>query len=418
MDKGGPGPRKSEGNAFSGKLDNIALPEVLNFLAVTAKTGRLGLTRRDGQGLIVMRRGRIIYAASSSVRMTLGNILICRGVINEAVLFEALERQHFAQDEKRLGQVLVEMGQVSPEDVEEVVRYQIGLVLTELCQWTNGFFKFDAVEIPESGEFEVDAQDFVATEGLNTDRLLLEVATQLDESQRDAGGAGAAPADPTSASAPAAGTESEIPSVPLEGLVSELQTPALRGEISVMLMRLGARILGRGVLFAVRGEELTAIGHFGFEGRGAGGHPPHDLRVLVAETPFLSEVLQRKETYRGPFPAGEANLRFCATLGAETPGEVVVVPMVVAGSVATLFYGDDLPARGAIGDLRPIEMLMTEAGLEMERQALERRIKSFERNQRRQEFMRALQMGPESRPAPTATLPRTTSARTRSPAGS
>jgi hypothetical protein len=183
-----------------------------------------------------------------------------------------------------------------------------------------------------------------------------------------------------------------------------------------MLMRLGARILGRGVLFAVHGEELTAIGHFGFEGHGTSGNPPHDLRVLVAETPFFAEALQRKESYRGPLPEGGANLRFCATLGAETPGEVVVVPMVVAGSVATLFYGDDLPARRAIGDLRPIEMLMTEAGLEMERQALERRMKSFERNQRRQEFLRALQMGPESRPAPTPPL--TTSARTRSPAGS
>ncbi len=408
---GGPGPRKSEGNAFSGKLDNVALPEVLNFLSVTSKTGRLSLTRRDGQGLIVMRRGRIIYAASSSVRMTLGNIMVCRGVINEAVLIEALERQHFAQDEKRLGQVLVEMGQVSPADVEEVVRYQIGLVLTELCQWTNGFFKFDAVEIPEGGECEVDAQDFVATEGLSTDRLLLEVATQLDESQRDAGRTGASPTDPAAASAPT--PEPEVPSVPLEGLVSELQTPALRGEISVMLMRLGARVLGRGILLSVRGEELPAMGHFGFEGHGASGNPPHDLRISLAEPSLFAEVLQRKETYRGPLPAGPANQSFIEALGAEAPGEVVVVPMVVAGTVVTLFYGDDLPARRAIGDVRPIEMLMTEAGLEMERQALESRIKSFERNQRRQEFMRALQMGQDKRPAPTSTPPLTGRGRSR-----
>ncbi len=410
MDKpGGPGPRKSEGKAFSGKLDNVALPEVLNFLSVTTKSGRLSLTRRDGQGLIVMRRGRIIYAASSSVRMTLGNIMVCRGVINEAVLLEALERQHFSQDEKRLGQVLVEMGKVSPEDVEEVVRYQIGLVLTELCQWTSGFFKFDAVEIPEAGEFEVDAQDFVATEGLSTDRLLLEVATQLDESHRDAAGPGtAAPQDPTAASGSAA-----TPAVPLEGLVGELQTPTLRGEISVMLMRLGARVLGRGVLFAVREEELTAMGHFGFEGHGASGSPPHDLRVSLAEPSIFAEVVQRKETYRGPLPAGPANERLRDQLGPDAPGEIVIVPMVVAGSVATLFYGDDLPARRPIGEVRPLEMLMTEAGLEMERQALERRIKSFERNQLRQEFLRALQMGQEQRPARAGVPPLTGRGRSR-----
>jgi RecJ-like exonuclease len=73
--------------------------------------------------------------------------------------------------------------------------------------------------------------------------------------------------------------------------------------------------------------------------------------------------------------------------------------MIVAGTVVTVLYGDDLPARRAIGEVRPLEMLMTEAGLEMERQALEGRVKSFERNRRRQEFMRALQMGQEGGPA-------------------
>src|SRR5262245_61021742 len=234
---------KTEGNAFSGRLDNIALPEVLNFLAVTGKSGRLGLTRREGQGMVLMRRGRIIYAASSSVRTTFGNVLVSRGVIDESALLEALERQHFAPEEKRLGQVLVEMGRVSPNDVEEAVRYQIGLVLTELCQWTTGFFKFDAVEIPEKGEIEVDAQDFVSTEGLSTDRLLLEVATQIDESQRDAAQATTPAADTSATSASASAAPAALPSVPLEGLVGDLQTPSLRGEISVMLMRLGARIL-------------------------------------------------------------------------------------------------------------------------------------------------------------------------------
>jgi Domain of unknown function (DUF4388) len=393
----------AEGNAFIGRLENIALPEVLNFLAVTAKSGRLGLTRRDGQGLILMRRGRIIYAASSSVRTTFGNILVSRGVIDERALLEALERQHFAPEEKRLGQVLLEMGRVSQEDVEEAVRYQIGLVLTELCQWTNGFFKFDAVEIPEKGEIEVDAEDFVATEGLSTDRLLLEVATQLDESNRAAAAVGAASGKGEEAAATPA-PEPPAPSVPLEGLVSDLQTPVLRGEITVTLMRLGARVLGRGILFAVRGDELASMGQFGFEGKG-GGAGPHDVRVSLAEPSLFSEALLRKETYRGPLPPGEGNARFLQQLGPDVPGVVVVVPMIVAGSVATIFYGDDLPDRRPVGEVRPLEMLMTEAGLEMERQALEGRIKSFERNQRRQEFLRALQMGQESRPAPSGGAP-------------
>jgi len=401
MQSKGAGGRKTEARAFNGKLDNIPLPEVLNFLSVTTKSGRLSLTRRDAQGLIVLRRGRIIYAASSSVRMTLGNIMVCRGLVPEPMLLEALERQHFAQDEKRLGEVLVEMGQVSPEDVEEVVRYQIGLVLTELCQWTTGFFKFDAMELPEGGEFEVDAQDFVAAGGLSTDRLLLEIATEIDESSRHAS---RTPAPANADMTPPAGVTvvappPQIPAVPLDGLVGEIQTPALRGEISVTLMRLAARVVGRGVLFAVRGDALTAIGNFGFEGEGATGPPPNRLHLSLAEPSVFAEVLQRKETYRGPLPPGAGNDRLREALGSQAPGNVVVVPMVMAGTVATLFYGDDLPARQPIGDVRPLEVLMTEAGLGMERLALENRIKSFERSRKREEFLRALQSSSDKRPS-------------------
>ena len=149
------------------------------------------------------------------------------------------------------------------------------------------------------------------------------------------------------------------------------------------------------------------MGHFGFEGKDASGRPPHDLRVSLSEPSVFVEVVQRKETYRGPLPAGPVNERFRGQLGPDVPREVVIVPMIVAGSVATLFYGDDLPTRRPIGEVRSLEMLMTEAGLEMERQALEGRIKSFERNQHRAKFLRALQMGQEQHPAPAGTPPLT-----------
>jgi hypothetical protein len=403
----GTGGRKIEARAFNGKLDNIPLPEVLNFLSVTAKSGRLSLTARDAQGLIVLRRGRIIYAASSSVRMTLGNIMVCRGLVPEAVLLEALERQHFGQDEKRLGAVLVEMGRVSPEDVEEVVRYQIGLVLAELCQWPTGFFKFDAMELPEGGEIEVDAQDFVAAGGVSTDGLLLQIATEIDESHRHP----QAPPTPQNADmTPPAGVTvvtppPPVPAVPLEGLVAEIQTPALRGEISGTLMRLAARSMSRGILFAVHGDTLTAIGHFGFDGEGTICPPPTRLQLPVAEPSVFADVVQRKETYWGPLPPGVGNDRLREALGREVPGSVVVVPMIMSGKVATLFYGDDLPGRKPMGDVRPLEVLMTEAGLEMERLALEGRIKNFERTRKREEFLRALQSSSDPKTAAEKTSP-------------
>jgi hypothetical protein len=375
--------RRGQGLCLSGKLDNMALSEVLNFLSVNKKSGKLALTRREGQGLIVLRRGRVIYAASSSVRATLGNILVCRGLVTETTLLEALERQHFEQEEKRLGTVLVEMGKVSREDVEEVVRYQIGLVLGELCQWTGGFFKFDAMEIPEKGEVEVDAQDFVAAEGLSTDGLLLEIAAQLDEGGRGSDGTQLSPR-------PGCGTAPAPPRVTLDEILSDLQAPALRGEITLMLMRFAARAVGRAALLAVRGDEVSGIGYFSFDGEVISAFTERFIHVSLVEPSVFADVVQRKETFRGALEGTPGNRGFLTQLGGGAPREAVVIPMIALGSVAMIFYGDDLPHGRPLGEVRPLELVMTEAAIEMEKQALEGRIKSFERTRRHAEILSAL----------------------------
>ena len=69
--------------AFVGKLDQFKLPDLLQIISGNRKTGRLALTRRDSQGMIVFRSGKIIYAASTAARETLGSLLLCRQLIDE-----------------------------------------------------------------------------------------------------------------------------------------------------------------------------------------------------------------------------------------------------------------------------------------------------------------------------------------------
>ncbi len=59
---------------LKGKLEKYDFSDILQMLSSSGRTGKLALTQRAGQGVIVLRRGRIIYAASSSVRETLGNM--------------------------------------------------------------------------------------------------------------------------------------------------------------------------------------------------------------------------------------------------------------------------------------------------------------------------------------------------------
>ena len=51
-----------------GKLEDTPLKELLQVLVASRVSGRLRLTARDREGIVVFRDGKIIYAASSSVR--------------------------------------------------------------------------------------------------------------------------------------------------------------------------------------------------------------------------------------------------------------------------------------------------------------------------------------------------------------
>ncbi len=366
--------------SFVGRLDDNELPELLHYISLNKKTGKLTLTRREASGVIVARLGRILYAASSSVRETFGNILVCHGLITEEVLTEALDRQHASPEPKKLGQILIEMGRLSEKDLAEILRQQTGLIVLELCRWRTGYFKFESVPISADGEIGVDAEDFVVAGGVNTDEVLVQALSRMDED------AGAAPAvDPpihtagASAETPPAKTPvpDPEPARPQE-IAQETRSPALRGEITLNLMRSAARVVRRGLLVVVRGDEVQGTVNFGLtpDDRET---PVRSIRLPLGEPSVFSDVIDRRETYRGPLLDLPENRRLVQMLGGKNPKEVVVVPMIVRESVELIFYGDNLPDGGPIGSMQELEWAMTEASLAMEREALEQRIRDFER---------------------------------------
>jgi Domain of unknown function (DUF4388) len=357
--------------SFAGRLEDNELPELLHYISLNKKTGKLSLTRRDAQGLIVVRLGRILYAASSSVRETFGNILVCHGLLSEAILSEALEKQHSEPEPRRLGWILIEMEKLTEKDITEILRQQIGLVVLELCRWKAGYFKFEAVAIAAEGEIGVDAEDFVVAGGVNTEEVLVQALTRLDED------VSANPPATEGAAAPG-GSEPDAEPARLQEIAKENRSPALRGEITLNLMRSASRLVSRGLLLVVRGDEVQGTVNFGLT-EDDRETPVRNIRVPLGEPSVFSDVIDRRETYRGPLLDVPENRRFVAMIGGSNPREVVVVPMMVRESVELIFYGDNLPDGKPIGPTEELEMAMTEASLAMEREALEQRIRDFDR---------------------------------------
>ncbi len=567
--------------AFIGRLD-LTVPDILQFLSLSKKTGKLRLSRLGNMGEIVFKNGKVVYAVSDSTRNTLGNILINQKHLTEKALMAALEVQHLSPDNKRLGAILVEKGVITPAVLQEAIRHQIEQVISEFLTWESGFFRFDHAEVQTDDAIMIDANDFLAKAGISSEHLLLEGVRRLDErnhvqkpprpkpevapppppdlpaaahideqpvvekpsrprpegtppSPPDLPAAGrldeqpvvekpsrprpeVAPpsppdlpaagrldeqlvvekplrlkpevAPPSPPDLPAAARLDEQPVVekpsrprpavtpppppdlpagprlderrearkparatprgtgtpppspdplvggwldepheaeeshpaspggtpppsphpeataaskpwirkgrgeqpdsspPLsshpepEAPLQEGQSPSITDQIMfdspvapwVLIMHFAADVVGRGILFFARNDGITGHDQFGVDVvTEFGDEGVHNIKIPLTEPSIFSEISNRRKMYRGKIGPGKWNDYFLDRLGGNKPHEAVVIPIIVAGNVVAIFYGDDAGTGKPLGEVERLEALIGQTFLAIEMSLLEKR---------------------------------------------
>ena len=157
--------------AIKGSLREASLPDVLQLLSMGKKTGCLSVADRNNFGYIFFDQGQITYASIVNRRDRLGDILVKGGLITPELLTGAIERQTRQRD-KRLGEILVDMGALSRAELERYMRVQIEEAVYYLFTWASGTFSFESDVHP-------DTQDFLVH--ISPESLLLEGARRVDE---------------------------------------------------------------------------------------------------------------------------------------------------------------------------------------------------------------------------------------------
>jgi hypothetical protein len=349
--------------SLAGTLDELALPDILQIVSLSEKTGRLTLTAPDGEGMIVFRKGRIIYAASNSAREAFGSMLVCKKLVDEETLRKALMRQHKSHEERRLGRILVEMGALSAADLDRVVQEQVERVIGFLFGWREGFFKFEPMDIPDRGEVEVDAREFLAEAGLNAHKVALDLTRLVDEQGRQA--------PPVPESVPMRHTVELVggqpaPSATLQDIIAEHGGPALTAEVTMDLLRSASVVLARVVLLMVERHGVAGIGHIGLlDDEESADVRVRNLWLPIDEPSVIMEAVSSSSSYRGRLAHDLNNERFVAQLGGGWPDEVAVMPMSVRGRVVAVLYGDNLTTGTPIPALEPLESMLAQLGGEM-----------------------------------------------------
>ncbi len=133
--------------ALRGNLRDFSLPDVFQLVTLSGKTGVLRIKRADAEGSIWFRDGEIFFAQSDWHREPLGTRLVSAAKITPNALSKALEIQKGEPaDGRRLGQILIDEGYVTPQILEAFVQEQIQDTIFDLFRWDEGDFDFEPLE--------------------------------------------------------------------------------------------------------------------------------------------------------------------------------------------------------------------------------------------------------------------------------
>lgn len=154
---------------LKGTLDDFSLPEIFRLTSHVKKTGRLEVERRNGSGRVYFRDGDVYYAESTKSKEPLGRKLMRSGRVNEEQLRSAIDENEATG--KRVGEILVERGDVELEQIEWAVRSQIEDAVFDLLRWDLGAFVWEP-------DVEIDVEVPLA---VTVDNLIIEASRRLDE---------------------------------------------------------------------------------------------------------------------------------------------------------------------------------------------------------------------------------------------
>jgi hypothetical protein len=161
------------GPAFAGDLEEFSLPDLLEFLRNSHRTGLLVCSTTTGTGTVQLSRGMIIAADSPNALDLREHLLTSAEIAPEQrQVLAALPAEYFGDD--MIEGVLVSRDLVPRDEVERARVARIYSAFREMVGWTSGRFSFDpAVPIVTNPALALSAQS-----------ILMQIYQEQDEQDR------------------------------------------------------------------------------------------------------------------------------------------------------------------------------------------------------------------------------------------
>jgi hypothetical protein len=164
--------------ALNGKLSHFMPVQILRLLQLAGSTGRLEIVSGEQRADLFLIDGRSGFACTNAVHVRLGDVLVEGGDIRpEAIeLFVAVQRD---QPGSPLGRMLVESGAIEERRLRQAVLEVQRRLICSVLLWDQGEFRFHPGERATDQDITLD---------LDLDRLILEALRLASEGdvRRDA----------------------------------------------------------------------------------------------------------------------------------------------------------------------------------------------------------------------------------------
>ena len=386
-----------------GNLEDLGLGDILQIVSLSQKSGVLTLRSRNREGKVIFLNGKVVQASSSVFPESFGDFLVRRGVIDFETFKGALALRKSLIPQIPLEIVLFQNFGISPNALQEALRERIEAIVYSFFGWSEGTFAFELGEVEEWAEGERE----ILQQGLNTQFLAIEGSRMIDERRhRDLQETSPSPVSPPGGSTSVFGPEQREASVydfasdllkeigeadavaastkslrsgalkQLQGMVQELNNAALGGGILLLVLRFASEFMNRAVIFMVKEKEIVGLGQFGieFEDELADARI-RKIKIPVDEPSIFSEVLNEKGSRKLALEDCPWDNYLKDALGGAEPEEVFVGPLLSEGRVVAILYGDNLPQSLPVGETEALEIFLMHAGLTMEKNLLERRLR-------------------------------------------
>lgn len=156
--------------SLQGTLESFQLPEILTFLSTARKTGTLVVESGMWKSSVFLDAGALVYATSSQASLRLGELLLRKRKISSAQFaqIDALMQS----DGGRFGQIAVQQGVLSEEQLRDFLKIQVSEILFDAFVWREGTFSFvDEMTLPP----------YAATIAVDLPNLIMEGARRIEE---------------------------------------------------------------------------------------------------------------------------------------------------------------------------------------------------------------------------------------------